>query len=129
MGWYVSLRAAWKILQYLVETFRNLQECYRNHRFLQNWANALNLGAALKTESLFSLVVSKFFPSREFAVGKILSMIFGCRISIGCWVFLYWEHPVLENNLQATKFFPFPRRQNNLEFWLKSTVHYFGLLM
>ena len=44
-----------KILQYLAEPSKVFQKCC-SCRFLWNWANTVNLCAALKTESLFSLV-------------------------------------------------------------------------
>ena len=48
---------SYKILQYLAEPSKVLQICCSSFKFLWNWANtAVNLCAALKTESLFSLV-------------------------------------------------------------------------
>ena len=47
---------ACKILQYLVEPSKVLQKCCSSFRFLWNLTNTFNLCAALKTESLFSLV-------------------------------------------------------------------------
>ena len=48
--------ATCKILKYLSEPSKVLQKCYSSFRFIWNWANTVNLCAALKTESLFSLV-------------------------------------------------------------------------
>ena len=50
-----------KILQYLAEPSKVLQKCFSSFRFLLHWANTVNLYAALKTESLFSLVSFFFF--------------------------------------------------------------------
>ena len=49
-----------KILQYLAEPSKVLQKCCSSFRLLWNWANTVNLCAALKTESLFSLVNFSF---------------------------------------------------------------------
>ena len=43
-------------LQNLKESSRLLQKCFRNYSVLQNSDGAVNLCAALKTGSLFSLV-------------------------------------------------------------------------
>ena len=51
----VSVSKSKNHLQNLKESSRILQKCFRNYRLLQNSANAVNLCAALKTESLFSL--------------------------------------------------------------------------
>ena len=48
-----------KILQYLVEPSKVLQKCCSSFKFLWNWANTVNICAALKTESLFSLVYTQ----------------------------------------------------------------------
>ena len=53
-----------KILQYLAEPSKVLQKFCSRFRFLWNWANTVNLCAALKTESLFSLVFLNFLCSR-----------------------------------------------------------------
>ena len=62
----------YKALQNLTEYLKILQKCFKNYRLLQNLANAANLCAALKTESLFNLVCFL----------KWKSLIFHCRFSI-----------------------------------------------
>ena len=92
-----------KILQYLAEPSKVLQKCC-SCRFLWNWANTVNLCAALKTESLFSLVRMKDRKFSFFYLGTL-----ECIVTIhGKFIFdihqisMLWIHSIYVVTLEIS---------------------------